>query len=65
MALNDVKDFLESEDITSKFTLKAEALQYRESLRIEALPDDEQRELEDQIEEVELSKPKELVLEEE
>lgn len=64
VGLNEVKEFLESENISAKFTLKAEALQYRESLRIEALPDDEQRQLEDQIEKIELNKPIEMVEEE-
>lgn len=53
VALTDVKNYLEEQGIQAKFTLKAEALQYRESLRIEALPDDEQRKLEDKIEEIE------------
>lgn len=65
VGLNEVKEFLESENISAKFTLKAEALQYRESLRIEAMPDDEQRQLEDQIEKIELNKPVEMALEEE
>ncbi|WP_122899166.1 DUF4041 domain-containing protein [Acinetobacter sp. B51(2017)] len=64
VGLNEVKEFLESENISAKFTLKAEALQYRESLRIEALPDDEQRELEDRIEKIELNNPIEIELEE-
>jgi len=64
VGLNEVKEFLESENISAKFTLKAEALQYRESLRIEAMPDDEQRQLEDQIEKIELNKPVEMALEE-
>lgn len=50
--LVSVKKYLEDEGIQAKFTLKAEALQYRESLQIELLPEDEQR----KIEEVESSK---------
>lgn len=48
--VNDVKKFLEEQDIQAKFTLKAEALQYRESLRIEQLPEDEKLLLEDKVE---------------
>lgn len=65
VALNEVKEFLESENISAKFTLKAEALQYRESLQIEALPDEEQQELENRIEQIQLNKPVEMVLEDE
>lgn len=48
--VNDVKKFLEEQNIQAKFTLKAEALQYRESLRIEQLPEDEKLLLEDKVE---------------
>ena len=48
--INDVKKFLEDQGVEAKFTLKAEALQYRESLRIESLPEDEKILLEDKVE---------------
>lgn len=51
-----VKKYLEDQGIQAKFTLKAEALQYRESLQIELLPEDEQRKLENAIEEIEANK---------
>lgn len=54
--LSDVKNYLDEQNILAQFTLKAEALQYRESLRIEELPDDEQRALEDTIEAMEMDK---------
>lgn len=54
--LEGVKKFLEDEGIQAKFTLKAEALQYRESLQIELLPDHEQHILENAIEEIEANK---------
>ncbi|TCB67424.1 DUF4041 domain-containing protein [Acinetobacter sp. ANC 4216] len=60
-SLTDVKSYLEELGIQAKFTLKAEALQYRESLKIELMPDEEQRELEDAIEKMEL-KQKDYVL---
>lgn len=56
VALSDVKNYLDEQNIQAQFTLKAEALQYRESLRIEELPDEEQRELEDKIEAMEIGK---------
>lgn len=59
--LSDVKAYLEEQQIQAQFTLKAEALQYRESLRIELMPDDEQMELEDSLEKIE-SKQKDYVL---
>ncbi|NNH00246.1 DUF4041 domain-containing protein [Acinetobacter sp. ANC 5414] len=52
--LAGVKNYLEELGIQAKFTLKAEALQYRESLKIELMPDEEQLELEDAIEKMEL-----------
>lgn len=55
--LVSVKKYLEDQGIQAKFTLKAEALQYRESLQIELLPDDEQRKIEDTLEEIEAKKP--------
>lgn len=55
-SLMDVKHYLDELGIQAKFTLKAEAAQYRESLKIELMPDDEQRRLEDAIEKIELSK---------
>lgn len=61
--LESVKKYLEDQGIQAKFTLKAEALQYRESLQIELLPDDEQRKIEDTLEEIETRKP-EYVFEE-
>lgn len=60
-SLTNVKSYLEDLGIQAKFTLKAEALQYRESLKIELMPDAEQRELEDTIEKIEL-KQKDYVL---
>lgn len=54
--LAEVKKFLDSQNIQAKFTMKAEALQYRESIQIDLLPDDQQRLLEDNIEKVENSK---------
>jgi len=62
--LSDIKNYLEVEGIQAQFTLKAEALQYRESLSIELLPEVEQRKLEDAIEEIE-SKNTDYVLVEE
>lgn len=59
--LAGVKNYLEELGIQAKFTLKAEALQYRESLKIELMPDEEQQELEDAIEKMEL-KQKDYVL---
>ena len=56
VALSDVKNYLDEQNIQAQFTLKAEALQYRESLRIEELPDYEQRALEDTIEAMEIGK---------
>lgn len=61
VALNDVKSYLNEQNIQAQFTLKAEALQYRESLRVEELPDDEQRALEDTIETMEEIGKKTLV----
>lgn len=55
-SLTDVKNYLDELGLQAKFTLKAEATQYRESLKIELMPDDEQRKLEDAIEKIELSK---------
>lgn len=48
--ISQIKEFLDNEKIHAKFMLKAEASQYRESLKIAELPDDEQRILEDKIE---------------
>lgn len=62
--LRDVKNYLDAEGIHAQFTLKAEALQYRESLSIELLPEAEQRKLEDVIEEIE-SKNTDYILVEE
>lgn len=56
VALSEIKNYLDEQKIQAQFTLKAEALQYRESLRIEELPDDEQRALEDTIEAMEMGK---------
>lgn len=64
-SLTNVKDYLEELGIQAKFTLKAEALQYRESLKIELMPDDEQRELEDTIEEMELKQKDYALVEDE
>lgn len=60
-SLTDVKNYLDDLGIQARFTLKAEALQYRESLRIELMPDKEQRSIEDSIEQLELNQ-KDLVL---
>lgn len=54
--LAGVKKYLEDQGIQAKFTLKAEALQYRESLQIELLPEEEQHKIEDAIEEMEAGK---------
>lgn len=64
VSVSEVKEFLETENIQAKFTLKAEAAQYRESLRIEQLPEDEQRLIEDKIEKEVMKQPLDLVLEE-
>ena len=60
-----VREYLEEQGIQAKFTLKAEALQYRESLQIESLPEHEQRMFEDRIEEVEANTNEYIMVEDE
>ena len=48
--LSDVKEYLQEIGVQAHFTLKAEALQYRESIKIKTLPEDEQHELEEHLE---------------
>lgn len=64
-SLTNVKSYLDELGIQAKFTLKAEAMQYRESLKIELMPDDEQREIEDTIEEMELKQKDYALVEDE
>lgn len=57
VALTDVREYLVKLGVNAQFTLKAEALQYRESLRIEAMPEDEQRNLEERLEKLNETMP--------
>lgn len=47
--LQQVKAYLDSIGVQTHFTMKAEALQYRESLQIEQMPQQEQQELEQRL----------------
>lgn len=49
VSLSDVKNYLDDIGVQAHFTMKAEALQYRETLQIEQMSDDEQLELEQHL----------------